>query len=85
MSKENEKQPPVGIDALLVHGLYIIETRPRNRNKELGPWQFVAAFVSRDDAYNFYGCYHQNRIARILRPNTGHDRSMTTALLPEEY
>jgi len=49
--------------------LYVIEARHRKKNKDLSEWQFVAALKERDDAYNFYGRYHQNTCARVIPPN----------------
>ena len=46
---------------------FVIEARHRNKNKDLGPWTFVAAFKTRDDCYAFYGRYHQHTMARVRR------------------
>jgi hypothetical protein len=54
---------------LLGLGLYVIEAKHRSRDKNLGPWKVVAAFVEREDAYSFFGKYHQGRTARVLSPN----------------
>lgn len=49
-------------------GLWVIEVKRRNQNKDLGPWEFVAAFAERDDAFMFYGRYHQNKTTRVVEP-----------------
>jgi hypothetical protein len=50
---------------LLGFGLYVIEARHGSRDKNLGPWKVIAAFMERGDAYSFYGKYHQGRTARV--------------------
>jgi len=50
---------------LLGFGLYVIEAKHRSRDKNLGPWKVIAAFIERGDAYSFYGKYHQGRTARV--------------------
>ena len=46
---------------------FVVEARHRKKNKDLGPWTFVAAFINRDDCYAFYGRYHQHTMARVRR------------------
>lgn len=54
----------------LCAGLHVVEVRRRRSDKTLGPWEFVAAFAQREDAYSFYGKYHQTQTSRVRSPKS---------------
>ncbi len=62
--------PSVGSGALLGLGLFVIETRSRNRDKRLGPWKLRAAFVWAEEADYWLQHYQQTGYARLRLPNT---------------
>jgi hypothetical protein len=64
--KANE---PLTSHVLLGLGLYVIETRDRNRDKDLGPWKPACAFVSEHEAEWYHGRFESIGYMRILRPN----------------
>ena len=68
-SPKPETPAELSCTELLGLGMYVIEAKHRRRDKNLGPWKVVAAFAERDDAYSFYGKYHQGRTARVMSPN----------------
>lgn len=54
---------------LLGLGLYVIETRSRNRNKDLGPWEPSVGFADECNADQYLHQYGGIGYMRILRPN----------------
>lgn len=72
MSDQENGKAGQTLDAsgLLGLSMYVVEAKHRRRDKNLGPWKVVAAFAEREDAYSFFGKYHQGRTARVLSPNT---------------
>ena len=57
--------------ALLKLGLHVVETRERNRDKDLGPWHIFGAFPELD--YATFVKYELAKIGyvRILSPTFG--------------
>jgi hypothetical protein len=72
-SKPESAEQPSGeglsSSVLLGLGLYVIETRSRNRNKDLGPWKPSAAFVDGCNAEQYVHQYGGTGYYRIIQPN----------------
>ena len=61
--------PAVVSDALLGLGLFVIESRSRNRDKSLGPWKPAAAFPLEGNAVAYLNQYESIGYMRLRRPN----------------
>ena len=68
-SAEQSTGEGLSSSVLLGLGLYVIETRTRNRNKDLGPWKPSVAFVDECNAEQYHHLYESIGYMRILRPN----------------
>jgi hypothetical protein len=55
--------------ALLSLGLYVIEARYRNCDKDLGPWKPECAFVHEAEVEWYFEQFKSTGYMRILRPN----------------
>lgn len=53
---------------LVLLGLHVVEMRGRNRDKNLGPWKAIAAFVAEDDARAFLLECDLTGASRMLSP-----------------
>jgi hypothetical protein len=71
--EENSNGAAVGSTELLGLGLYVIETRRRNRNKNLGPWEPSVAFVDQCNAEQYLSQYAGYGYFRIVMPNATAD------------
>lgn len=60
--------PTITADELLRQGLCVIETRSRDRDKNLQPWKLRAAFVMPEEAHYFLQQYEQTGAARVRKP-----------------
>jgi hypothetical protein len=69
IQKNDAEASDGGRTTALFGDLYVIEARHRKENKDLSDWKFVAAFKERQDAYDYYGRYHQRTCSRILPPS----------------
>lgn len=65
------KKEQLNSKQLLDLRMFVIETRDRRKDKDsYTDWRVEAAFMNEDSLYNFYGKFHQNRFARILKPKS---------------
>jgi len=66
---ENGQAVGVGSGDLLGLGLYVIESRSRSRDKNLGPWMPDCAFVDKCNAEQYLQEYESNGYLRLVLPN----------------
>jgi hypothetical protein len=67
---EQPRNEGLSSSVLLGLGLYVIEARYRNRDKDLGPWKPECAFVHEAEVEWYFEQFKSTGYMRILRPNS---------------